>query len=98
MSSRREDLPEVVTVFGGGSAVRFEEVHARGAKPGWEIEIIPEIGAPDYRLVARRVTPMRGHVQDLAENGVDLTHFRSLHKWSAKSIDWQIDGPTYTMA
>lgn len=75
----------------------FVWVHARGAKPSWEIEVIPEIGAPDHRLVARRITPMRGHVQDLAENGVDLPHFRSLHKWSAKSIDWQVDGPSYTM-
>jgi len=75
----------------------FVWVHARGEAPSWEIEVIPEIGDSDYRLVARRVTPMRGHVQDLAENGVDLPHFRSLHQWSAKSIDWQIDGPSYTM-
>lgn len=75
----------------------FVWVHARGAAPSWEIEVIPEIGAPDYRLVARRITPMCGHVQDLAENGVDLPHFRSLQKSSAKSDDWQIDGPSYTM-
>jgi phenylpropionate dioxygenase-like ring-hydroxylating dioxygenase large terminal subunit len=71
---------------------------AEGREPDWEIEEIPETRDPEFEIVARRDwEPFRSHPQEIAENGVDLPHFRVVHGWSAKSIDWRPRGPTYDM-
>jgi phenylpropionate dioxygenase-like ring-hydroxylating dioxygenase large terminal subunit len=76
----------------------FAWYHAEGAKPDWEIEDIPESHDPDFRVVRRKDWPLfRSHPQEIAENGVDIPHFLSLHGWTAKSIDWRPDGPVYDM-
>ena len=75
----------------------FVWIHAQDASPTWEIEVIPEVDDAEYRITSRWVTPMTGHIQDVIENGVDLPHFRTVHKWEARSIDWQQHGHSYTM-
>jgi phenylpropionate dioxygenase-like ring-hydroxylating dioxygenase large terminal subunit len=76
----------------------FVWYHAKGAEPDWEIEEIPETRDAEFQVVARRDwEPFRSHPQEIAENGVDLPHFRVLHGWTAKSIDWKTDGPVYDM-
>ena len=77
----------------------FVWLHANDEAPTWEIEDIPETHDPDYELLFKRDwEPFASHPQEIAENGVDLPHFRTVHGWSAKSIDWQTQGPIYTMA
>jgi phenylpropionate dioxygenase-like ring-hydroxylating dioxygenase large terminal subunit len=77
----------------------FVWYHDRGEAPSWEIEEIPETRDADYEVVVRKDwPPIRSHPQEIAENGVDLPHFRTVHGWYAKSIDWRTEGPIYTMA
>jgi len=76
----------------------FVWYHADGAMPDWEIEEIPETRDAEFRIVYRKDwEPFRSHPQEISENGVDLPHFRTLHGWTAKSIDWKTDGPVYDM-
>ncbi|MCH2173455.1 Rieske 2Fe-2S domain-containing protein [Myxococcota bacterium] len=76
----------------------FVWTHAQGETPTWEIEDIPETHDPDFHVVARQDwPPFRSHPQEISENGVDLPHFKTLHGWTAKSIDWVTDGPVYDM-
>ena len=76
----------------------FVWYHAEGSEPDWEIEDIPESHDSDFHVVARRDwEPFRSHPQEISENGVDLPHFRVLHGWTAKSIDWKPQGPVYDM-
>ena len=67
----------------------FVWYHAEGAEPDWEIEDIPESRDPEFEIVFRKDwEPFPSHPQEISENGVDLPHFRTLHGWTAKSIDW----------
>jgi len=76
----------------------FVWYHAEGAEPDWEIEDIPESRDPEFEIVFRKDwEPFPSHPQEISENGVDLPHFRTLHGWTAKSIDWQTQGPAYDM-
>jgi len=54
--------------------------HPRRAEPSWELPELPEYGARDWCAFrhANRWT-IRTHVQELAENGVDISHFPFLH-------------------
>lgn len=76
----------------------FVWLHAEQAEPDYEIELIPETLDPEFQLVFRKDwEPFRSHPQEISENGVDLPHFKTLHGWTAKSIDWKTDGPLYDM-
>lgn len=76
----------------------FVWLHADNAEPNYEIELIPETLDPEFELVVRKDwEPFRSHPQEISENGVDLPHFKTLHGWTAQSIDWQTDGPVYDM-
>lgn len=76
----------------------FIWLHAQDAEPDYEIELIPETLDPEFEIVFRKDwEPFRSHPQEISENGVDLPHFKTLHGWTAKSIDWQTKGPVYDM-
>lgn len=72
--------------------------HAGGEEPGWEVEAVPESVDPRYREAARKLwPPFASHPQELSENGVDLAHFDTIHKFVTRGIDWQPDGHAYTL-
>jgi phenylpropionate dioxygenase-like ring-hydroxylating dioxygenase large terminal subunit len=76
----------------------FVWYHAQGEAPSWEIQDIPETHDAEFHVIARQDWPIfRSHPQEIAENGVDLPHFQTLHGWTAKSIDWEPEGPVYDM-
>lgn len=75
----------------------FIWIHDKGEEPGWEIEEIPEVSDPNYRVVARYLTPFAGSMQDVVENGVDMPHFRTVHKWEVREIQWEPKDHTYTI-
>lgn len=53
--------------------------HPEGAPPMWEVESFPETGDPawtDYEIHEWRVY---GSLQNMAENAVDVAHFRYVH-------------------
>lgn len=69
-----------------------------GAPPAWEIEAIPELSDPRYRITDRRFWPdVHSHPQELNENGVDIAHFTTIHGFTTRSIDWRPDRHTYTL-
>jgi phenylpropionate dioxygenase-like ring-hydroxylating dioxygenase large terminal subunit len=70
---------------------------AAGQLPAWQIESIPEIESGGYREVRRHLWTVRSHPQEMMENAVDVTHFESMHRWRALSIDWVPDGPRFQM-
>ena len=76
----------------------FAWFHAEGKAPDWEISELPQFSDPDMRIAGHRCTYFTAHVQDVLENGVDLPHFRTLHKWEADQVEWSIHGPEYRMA
>lgn len=70
-----------------------------GAPPSWEVETIPEIGDPGYRITARKLWPdIHSHPQELNENGVDIAHFTTIHGFTTRGIDWRPDRHTYALA
>lgn len=76
----------------------FVWIHAQDAEPDYQIELIPETLDPEFKIVFRKDwPPFPSHPQEISENGVDLPHFKTLHGWTAKSIDWDTDGPVYDM-
>ncbi|HUH36677.1 MAG TPA: Rieske 2Fe-2S domain-containing protein [Spongiibacteraceae bacterium] len=79
------------------NSLLFIWVHATGAAPDYEIDPIPELENGSYRRVRRHDWLVRSHPQEMMENSVDVTHFEAVHRWRAKSIDWQCEGPRYWM-
>jgi len=69
--------------------------HDQGAAPDYLIDLLPEVEQGQYRLVRQHCWMVRSHPQEMMENSVDLTHFEALHRWRARSIDWQSEGPRY---
>jgi len=72
--------------------------HERELAPSWEVEAVPEALDPRYRITARKVWPrFRSHPQELSENGVDVAHFRTIHEFETRGIDWQPRAHTYSL-
>ncbi len=71
--------------------------HDRGAAPDYEIDAIPELEGGRYWRVHRHIWQVRSHPQEMMENSVDITHFEALHRWRARSIQWDCDGPRYRL-
>ncbi len=71
--------------------------HARGEKPGYEPETIPEVGDSDFVLWGKREWEIKTHPQEIMENGVDFAHFPILHGWKVKTMDWEPNGPYYRL-
>ncbi len=69
--------------------------HTDGAAPTWDPEIIPELDDPSYILHEKKEWELKTHPQEVMENGVDITHFQTLHSWKASAIEWEPDGPSY---
>ncbi len=53
--------------------------HAAGEPPSWEVPALPEHGDPAWTPYEHRRWKIRTHNQEMAENAVDLAHFRYLH-------------------
>lgn len=71
--------------------------HPDGAPPEWEVEVFPEASDPkwtDYEIHEWRVF---GSLQNMAENAVDVAHFRFVHgtaTFPTSEMIW--DGPRRT--
>jgi phenylpropionate dioxygenase-like ring-hydroxylating dioxygenase large terminal subunit len=73
--------------------------HAGGEAPTWEVEEVPESSDTRYRITGRKVwPPFASHPQELSENGVDLSHFDTIHKFETRGIDWRPEGHAYSLA
>jgi 3-ketosteroid 9alpha-monooxygenase subunit A len=53
--------------------------HMDGAPPSWEVPVVPEHDNPEWTTYELRRWKIRTHNQEMAENSVDLAHFRYLH-------------------
>jgi len=53
--------------------------HAAGDPPSWEVPALPEFGNPEWTPYETRRWKIRTHNQEMAENAVDIAHFRYLH-------------------
>jgi 3-ketosteroid 9alpha-monooxygenase subunit A len=53
--------------------------HAGGAPPSWEVPALPEHGNEEWTPYETRRWKIRTHNQEMAENSVDIAHFRYLH-------------------
>lgn len=56
--------------------------HPEGAAPMWEVEAIPEADPANDEWGPLDVRPftIKTHLQEMAENGVDIAHFRYVHQ------------------
>jgi 3-ketosteroid 9alpha-monooxygenase subunit A len=69
-----------------------------GAPPTWEVEALPEMSDPRYRITARKLwADIHTHPQELNENGVDIAHFTTIHGFTTRGIDWRPNGHTYAL-
>lgn len=71
--------------------------HDRGEAPSYEIDPLPEIEEGRYQRVRQHTWIVRSHPQEMMENSVDVTHFEALHRWRAKAVHWDCDGPRYQL-
>jgi nitrite reductase/ring-hydroxylating ferredoxin subunit len=53
--------------------------HMEGAPPSWEVPALPESGNDEWTPYETRRWKIKTHNQEMAENAVDLAHFRYLH-------------------
>ena len=53
--------------------------HPEDADPLWEVAVIPECSDPDWTDFEIHEWNVWGNVQNMAENGVDVAHFRYIH-------------------
>lgn len=60
--------------------VMFIFVGAEGTSPPWEL---PEVSTEGWTAWRWHQWQMRGHVQEIAENSVDIGHFTHIHKYEA---------------
>lgn len=57
--------------------------HPDQAAPDFEPEDYPEVGDPDWEQLDRYQWQFRSHPQEIAENGVDVAHFKYVHQMDA---------------
>ena len=73
--------------------------HLQQDAPTWEVEEIPETLDSRYRETSRKIwAPFNSHPQELAENGVDLQHFDTVHEFVTRGINWQPKGHSYSLS
>jgi len=53
--------------------------HPEGAAPLWEVERLPECSDPDWTDFDVHEWNVWGNIQNMAENGVDVAHFKYIH-------------------
>lgn len=53
--------------------------HPQGKMPDFEVDHFPQIGSPEWTRFKKFSWKVRVHPFELVENGVDLSHFKSLH-------------------
>lgn len=53
--------------------------HPEGAEPFTDLVDIPEFGSEDWCEPKTRMWTFQGNVQDIAENGADVAHFKFIH-------------------
>jgi 3-ketosteroid 9alpha-monooxygenase subunit A len=71
--------------------------HPHGAPPAWEVEVFPETSDPDWSNYEIFEWRLFGSIQNMAENGVDVAHFRYVHgtaTFPTSEMIW--DGPRRT--
>jgi hypothetical protein len=62
-----------------------------GAAPTWEL---PKYDTNGWTKPLTKVLPLKGHIQDIAENSVDFGHFAAVHEYSdLQDPTLRIDGP-----
>ncbi|MDR3534321.1 MAG: hypothetical protein P4L90_27635 [Rhodopila sp.] len=68
--------------------------------PLWDVPVLPESLSPAWtRFRPTRPRQVRTHVQELAENGIDLAHFTAIHGGQISRIESEelkIEGHTLT--
>ena len=66
--------------------------HAEGLDPDWEIPALETEGWTDFRF---QEYTLNSHPQEIAENSVDLGHFRAVHGYDDVKVfkDAYVDGP-----
>jgi len=81
-----------------GQIMAWHDEH--GGMPAWEPPQLPEYGHPDwlpFRFAHQ--WKIRSHVQEFAENAMDMAHFPYLHEKltaSSKSLGLEVSGPILT--
>lgn len=53
--------------------------HPFGEAPKWEVELLPEVGDPEWTEFEHHEWYVWGSMQNMAENGVDAAHFQYIH-------------------
>jgi phenylpropionate dioxygenase-like ring-hydroxylating dioxygenase large terminal subunit len=62
-----------------------------GAAPTW---VLPKYDTNGWTKPLTKVLPLKGHIQDIAENSVDFGHFAAVHEYSdLQDPTLRIDGP-----
>jgi 3-ketosteroid 9alpha-monooxygenase subunit A len=65
------------------SQVVWAWYHPDGSDPDFEPEEHPEVGRSDWVPLDKYQWTFRGHPQEIAENGVDVAHFKYVHQMEA---------------
>jgi 3-ketosteroid 9alpha-monooxygenase subunit A len=53
--------------------------HVEGEPPSWDVPVVPEFANDEWTAYETRRWKIKTHNQEMAENAVDLAHFRYLH-------------------
>jgi phenylpropionate dioxygenase-like ring-hydroxylating dioxygenase large terminal subunit len=56
---------------------------ADGRLPSFDIPVLPEFGAKDWSPYYKLEWRVKGHVEEIAENAVDYSHFTELHTYTS---------------
>lgn len=70
-------IPSYPTVDRNGFI--FFWYHPRGEAPLWEVPVVEEVGDPQWTDYAPAIWKVRAPWQELAENGPDFVHLRTVH-------------------
>jgi nitrite reductase/ring-hydroxylating ferredoxin subunit len=80
LATRRRSAPRIPSVpvreHSGMILVYF---HPTAEAPAWEVPELPEHTSSEWTPFEVRRWKIRTHVQEMAENGFDMTHFHFLH-------------------
>jgi nitrite reductase/ring-hydroxylating ferredoxin subunit len=70
--------------------------HARGEAPSWEL---PDVSFEGWSDVKGETIPIRTHVQETAENSVDVGHFAAVHGYRNTTVTREAEakGPLLTI-
>jgi len=64
----------------------------QGSEPDFTIPPVPEYTRPEWTLLQTHLWTFRSHVQEVAENLVDASHFKVLHKTSYPQTEFNPEG------